>query len=129
MNRKISLFAMMGLMAIMSLFAQNVQGATIPLTVNAGGVVGGGGSNQGGDNQHPRSPRKPLVVNFEAYTLDISCIGFDFTLQLIDADENVVFSTFVIGGTPEVTLPTYLEGEYELRLVTEDLYYYGYIEL
>ena len=41
MKRKMSLFAMMGLMAIMSLFAQNVQGATIPLTVNAGGVVGG----------------------------------------------------------------------------------------
>lgn len=38
MKRKMSLFAMMGLMAIMSLFAQNVQGATIPLTVNAGGV-------------------------------------------------------------------------------------------
>jgi hypothetical protein len=120
---------MMSLMAITSTFAQQVQGTRIPLEVNNGGVEGGGGNPYGGDTSRPRSPQHPPVVSLDVNTLYFYYIGYDFTLQLLDDDENVVYSTFVWGGTPSVMLPSNLEGEYELRLVTEDRYLYGWINL
>jgi len=83
-------------------------------------------STQGG---HPRGPILMPEACLDGYTLYFYNIGEDFTLQVVDDEENVVYSTYVHGGTASVILPSYLEGEYELRLVTESRYLYGWINL
>lgn len=121
---------MMSLMAITCISAQsNVSGVIVDLFVSVTGPVGGGGRPGGDGKGNPRSPQHPPVVSLDVNTLYFYYIGYDFTLQLLDDDENVVYSTFVWGGTPSVMLPSNLEGEYELRLVTEDRYLYGWINL
>ena len=67
-------------------------------------------------------------VNIDGYTLYFGG-GFDFTLQIVDEDEMVVYSTYVFSNTPSIMLPSCLLGEYELRLVTEEYTYYGSIIL
>lgn len=130
MKRKLLLFAVMSLMAVTCISAQsNVSGVIVDLFVSVTGPVGGGGRPGGDGKGNPRSPQHPPVVSLDVNTLYFYYIGYDFTLQLLDDDENVVYSTFVWGGTPSVMLPSNLEGEYELRLVTEDRYLYGWINL
>jgi hypothetical protein len=53
----------------------------------------------------------------------------DYTLNLYDEDEDVVYSVFVPAGTTQVILPTTLSGNFELRFETDTYYYYGFIYL
>lgn len=130
MKRKMLLFAVMSLMAVTSISAQsNVSGVIVDLSVNVTGPVGGGGRPGGDGKGNPRSPKRRPIVSLDTNTLYFYNIGYDFTLQLVDDEENVVYSTYVLGGTPSVMLPSYLEGEYELRLVIENRYLYGWINL
>ena len=54
----------------------------------------------------------------------------DFVLQLLDED-GVVYSVTVSSGQTTYALPSWLSGEYELRLypIGSNLYFYGWIEL
>lgn len=124
MKKTFLLLVLMGLLTVTSISAQSsLPGNPIEL----GG--GPGGENTGGnDNNHPRGPVLMPEASIYNYTLYL-CVGFDFTLQLIDSDDNVVYSTFVFANTPSVVLPSYIEGELELRLVTNDYYYFGFINL
>lgn len=126
MKKILLLLAVMGLLAVTSVSAQsNLPGIPVEL---GGGPVGGGSNPGGNDNDHPRGPVLFPEASIDNYTLYL-CVGFDFTLQLVDSDDNVVYSTFVFANTPSVMLPSYIEGELELRLVTNDYYYYGFINL
>lgn len=79
--------------------------------------------------QHPRTPVRPPVVYIDDYTLSFES-HVDFTLQLVSLDdETVVFETYVPSSISEVQLPSYLTGEYELRLYTTSFLFAGYIEL
>ena len=51
----------------------------------------------------------------------------DYTLELLDEDGVVVYTTFVPSGTTTVILPSTLSGDFELRLVADTYYYRGYI--
>ena len=52
-----------------------------------------------------------------------------YTLCIVE-DDVVVYSVPVPSTTTTVNLPTWLEGEYEIRLYGDtDYYFYGYIEL
>lgn len=76
-----------------------------------------------------RSPVCPPVVYIDDYTLSFES-HVDFTLQLVSLDdETVVFETYVPSSISEVQLPSYLTGEYELRLYTTSFLFAGYIEL
>lgn len=77
---------------------------------------------------HTKMPRRPLIINKEGYTLIIPSLSVDYTLQLVDSDGNVVFSTFITVGMTQLTLPP-LSGFYEIRLVASTYYYKGYINL
>ena len=76
-----------------------------------------------------RTPVQPPVVYLDGYTLTFESHA-DFTLQVVSFDdESVVFETSVPSSVSEVQLPSYLTGEYELRLYTDSFLFAGYIDL
>lgn len=128
MKKILLLFAVISLLAVTNVSAQSSLPGN-PIDLNGYPTSGpGGGNPSGSDNGHPRGPVLMPEASINNYTLYL-CVGFDFTLQLIDSDDNVVYSTFVFANTPSVVLPSYIEGELELRLVTNDYYYFGFINL
>jgi hypothetical protein len=76
-----------------------------------------------------RPQKGPVLVPevaIEDYTLyfDSSCYGC--TLRLVDENDNVVYTTIIIGDT--LVLPSTLSGEYELQLIFDDCYFHGIVE-
>jgi hypothetical protein len=53
----------------------------------------------------------------------------EYTLYIIDEDGEEVFEVFIPEDTTTITLPSYLEGEYELQIIRGNNCFYGYIEL
>ena len=82
---------------------------------------------------HPGGPKTPILVptvTLDGYTLFIDGNHADYTLELIDENDTVVYSTFVPSTVSVVVLPSTLSGNYELRLYPGGSYYfYGYISL
>ena len=77
----------------------------------------------------PRTPVRPPVVYLDDYTLTFES-HIDYTLQVVSLDdETVVYDAYVPGSVSEVQLPSYLTGEYELRLYTDSFLFVGYVEL
>jgi hypothetical protein len=115
--KKKSLFLVMLLTMFMSSLS-NVYAARIPLTYDDPT------SNQ--DNPQ-RSPILVPEVDLEGYTLTFfdSCVGC--TLQLVNADDEVEYSTIITSDT--LVLPSTLEGEYEIRIICGNYFFYGFIEL
>lgn len=78
----------------------------------------------------PRGPLEdPLTIGLEDHTLYMSNVDFDVTLQLTDANDNVVYTTFVAANTSTVVLPSYLSGEYKIELIDDERCFWGYIAL
>ena len=77
-----------------------------------------------------RMPSRPLTVELENYTLTFG-YGFDevVTIELLDEDENVVYTDWLASGQTTLTFPTSLAGEYTIRLTVGSVYYIGVIEL
>ena len=69
------------------------------------------------DNQDPQ-PRAPILVPvlyIDGYTLTAGTGTLGSTIQLLDEDDNVVFSTFLyVEG--DIQLPTTLSGTYTIRV-------------
>lgn len=80
-------------------------------------------------NPHPKHPTLTPAVYINEYTVSFGSELEGFTLQILDEDGYVVYSTVIAAGTSQVVLPSTLSGEYEIRFVTDDFYYYGYITL
>ena len=77
----------------------------------------------------PRTPVRPPVVYLDDYTLTFES-HIDYTLQVVSLDdETVVYDAYVPSSVSEVQLPSYLTGEYELRLYTDSFLFAGYIDL
>lgn len=77
------------------------------------------------------APPRPWYFTQDDYVLTIPAFEDDFTLQLLDEDEIVVYFTYIPAGTTQVILPSTLSGDYEIRLVPLNSTYYfkGYILL
>lgn len=76
-----------------------------------------------------RTPVRPPVVYLDDYTLSFGSHA-DYTLQVVSLDdETVVYDAYVPGSVSEAQLPSYLAGEYELRLYTDSFLFSGYIDL
>ena len=86
---------------------------------------------EGGDsNGNTKSPLLKPTGSIDGYTLFIDGINTDYTLELVDANDAVVYSTIVPSTVSVVVLPSTLSGNYELRLYPGGSYYfYGYISL
>ena len=77
------------------------------------------------------SPRMPIaspVLYLDGYTLTAGDNTLGSTIQLLDEDGEVVFSTYVyIEG--DINLPTALSGTYTIRVIRDGITFEGTINL
>jgi hypothetical protein len=112
--------AMLGMTSFTSL---NVSAASAEIGLNVGYIdptIGQGGPQRG--------PVLVPEVGIEDYTLTFSTPCYGYTLELLDEDGDVVYTTIITSTT--VNLPSTLSGEYQLRLIPNDgssIYFYGYV--
>ena len=78
---------------------------------------------------HSKNPVLPWYVDITNNVISMEATPCDYTLNLYDEDEDVVYSVFVPAGTTQVILPTTLSGNFELHFETDTYYYYGFIYL
>ena len=78
---------------------------------------------------NPKTPIIPPEVSLLGYTLYFCEEHISFTLELRDASGTLVYTTYVDATDTQVNLPISLAGTYELRLCTDDYYFYGEITL
>ena len=124
MKKKTILSIIMLMMSVMS-FAngeQDLIGEQLDLQV---------GYYDKGQMTHPK-PRTPEVIpviyfNDNRLYFATPCDGY--TLQIVDAAENICYELVIPMGTQQITLPGYLAGEYELRIIQGNTIYYGTIIL
>jgi hypothetical protein len=81
-------------------------------------------------NWMPRAPQRPLMVEFDNYTLSFG-YGFDevVTVELLDEDEDVAYTDWLTPGQTSLVFPNSLSGEYNVRLTVGSVYYIGVIDL
>ena len=81
-----------------------------------------------GNGNHPRSPELVPVLYIDGYTLTAGDNTLGSTIQLLDENDNVVFSTYVaIEG--EIQLPTTLSGTYTILVIRDDAAFIGELNL
>lgn len=83
----------------------------------------------GNFEQDAKSPvMKPSVgIKGDMLYLKDGCYGCMLSLVSVNGEE--VFCEYVEFGTDIIELPEYLSGEYEIRLVRDDICFYGMIGL
>ena len=70
-----------------------------------------------------------LSIGLEDHTLYMSNVDFDCELQILDENDDVVYTTFVAANTSTIVLPSTLLGEYQILLIDEERYFYGWLNL
>ncbi|MBQ8628696.1 MAG: hypothetical protein IJ421_04390 [Prevotella sp.] len=76
----------------------------------------------------PRTPIVTPLVYIDGTTLYF-CNSSCSTLQIVNEDGGVCFETIISEGTERITLPSYLGGDYEIRIIDRNCVYYGDITL
>ena len=80
------------------------------------------------EGDRPRSPVAIPVFYLDGYTLTASDHTLGSTVELLDENDNVVFSTYIyIEG--DINLPTTLAGTYTIKVTREGQTFIGEIEL
>lgn len=76
-------------------------------------------------------PLRPWYITQDDYIFTLSATPEDYTLVVLDEDDEVVYSDTLLSGTTMFVLPSTLSGDFEIRLVpyASTYYYRGYIEL
>lgn len=77
----------------------------------------------------PRTPEIIPIIYFDGSTLFFATSCDGCTLQIVDEMENICNEVVIPMGTQQITLPDYLVGEYELRIIQGNTIYYGTIIL
>ena len=77
-------------------------------------------------------PKSPILV--PVVYLDSNVLSFDeslegCTVQLLDENENIVFSHSIGENQTSLTFPGTLSGTYELQIICGGITFYAYIEL
>ncbi len=83
----------------------------------------------GVENGNTLAPPRPWYITQDDYVLTMPAFEDDFTLELRDENDVVVYTAYVPAGTTMIVLPSMLSGDFELRLVGDTYYYRGYISL
>ena len=117
-------FFIMGIMiALMPMFMQaNVMNDPKPVPLRQERI-------KPSEPDNPKSPALTPTVYINENTVSFGSELEGFTLKILDEDGVVVYSTVIAAGVSQVVLPSTLSGEYEIRFVTDDYYYYGFITL
>ena len=123
--KKFSLSILFGIISILSIYASSdVELPIIDLTCNY----------KDSDNlvidKRPRTPECSPRVYQNENTLIFETTGFCHSVILINVQtDEVVYETIVTELTTQISIPAYLEGEYEVRFNCDRYYYSGYLEL
>ena len=120
MKKKITLLACLMLASVLSLSAAG----QITLTPQKIDITPAGPG-------HTKVPAASPFVWQDDYRLDFQESHPAYTLTLIDENGEQAYQTVVPAGTTTLTLPSWLSGEYEIRLQPSgsSIYFYGWIEL
>jgi hypothetical protein len=134
MKKRILIFGLMSLLAVMSISAQaNVHGTNIHFYVCNGGPTGGGGHSGGNGAGHPRGPILMPEASIDGYTLYIEGDHPAYELYLVDTtgeEPDVVYQITVPANVNVVYLPATFTGTFELQLYDGgEYYFYSEIEL
>ena len=115
---KTKIFALM--MAFMPFTSVCIKAARVPVELS---IVDPTDNQEG----HHRNPVTVPHVDIEDYTLTFSTPCYGYTLELVDENDAVAYTTIITSGT--LVLPSTLSGEYELQLIPADssIYFYGYV--
>jgi len=97
-----------------------LAGHQIPMYIIGHGAAAGGST---------LAPPRPWYITQDDYVLTLPAFEDDFTLELRDENDVVVYTDYVPAGTTQIVLPSTLSGDFELRLVADTYYYIGYISL
>ena len=91
-------------------------------------IINQTGADAGGNTL---APPRPWYITQDENVLTLPAFDEGFTLQLLDEEETVVYSTYFPAGTTQVVLPSTLSGDYEIRLIPFNATYYfrGYLIL
>ena len=86
---------------------------------------------EGVGNGHTYAPTRPWYITQDDYVFTLSATSEDYTLVVLDEEDEVVYSDILLSGSTMFVLPTTLSGDFEIRLVpyASTYYYRGYIEL
>lgn len=71
-----------------------------------------------------RTPPACPNVSLESHTLSFINLTYDVTLVLVDEEGDAVCSMIVPAGTPVVSLPLSLVGNFELQIYPEGNFYF-----
>lgn len=108
----------------------NPGGDPLPIIPEPGsGNEGPGSEGPIGGNSNPKSPIlvPEVYLNGNVLTFDEALEGT--TVQLLDEDDNVVFSDFIEENQTSIVFPTTLFGSYKLYIICSDITFYCEIEL
>lgn len=77
------------------------------------------------------APARPWYIIQDDYELTLPSFEDDYTLELRDSNDTVVYTSYLYAGTTTVVLPSTLSGDFEIHLVPFSFTYYyrGYISL
>ena len=80
----------------------------------------------------PRPHKSPVLaptvyIDGNVLTFETPCDGC--VLQLVDENDDVVYTTIIPAGTTTLTLPSDLEGTFELQIIDGEWMFYADIEL
>ena len=110
------IFILMALLAATNVFADPITVPVKPIPT----VPSNGGN--------PRSPVAMPVFYLDGYTLTASSYTVGSTVELLDENGDVVFSTYIyIDG--DINLPTTLSGIYTIQVIRGSITFEGEIEL
>lgn len=85
--------------------------------------------NNTGNHSLPKSPILIPEVYLNGYVLSFDEALEGTTVQLLDEDDNVVFSDFIEENQTSIVFPTTLFGSYKLLIVCSDITFYCEIQL
>ena len=77
----------------------------------------------------PRTPEIIPTIYFDGSILYFATPCDGYTLQIVDAAENICYEVVIPMGTNELVLPNDLSGEYELRIINGNTCYYGVVTI
>ena len=104
-------------------------GGTLSSTAASIELKGGRINPTGSTTGHSKSPMTPWYIDLDDNVITMDATPCDYTLNLYDEDDEVVYSVFVPAGSTMIVLPSTLSGSFEIRFETDTYYYYGDITL
>ena len=113
---------------IFMLMAMMLTSFTLTLSAENVKLTGKVSSNGDNHNGHSRAPLAPVFICQEGHELTFPAELLDYTLEIIDEDENIVF-TAIVGEEGIVILPDSLVGTFVLELERGSIIFEGEIEL